>query len=374
MRRRRNTRLTRSKRTQRTPSRLARRSPSRPLRLVSFRSRRVRLVWACAGAAVLGASYLVARPTFEPVRPPPRPWRLWLSTDAKTPNSNKHSSPGWLLRLNTLADNRCSHTIVTGALEWSPREITDPVSPVPTRYVIAIAEAHAYQLETRSINPYNLPGTETWHKTPLHAVSGAKVAEVLVAHWQHPGQPAEFRLTLAASQSAGFESCYVTSPAIGDFYESGNADEGQPETTFSVSEFLEQRPHASANLQEPLYLDAISESEVPEQGPEDAATSALLTLHPRAAITSCTTLSTKPYSEELDPYREDLSARAARPCASVQLFRSSSLQATLTRHGYFSGLLATIGIAMLIEALMAGVTDPPPPPDGNAALGGPKPR
>jgi hypothetical protein len=359
MRRRVNKKLVRSRSAPRTPSGLARGSPSRPLRLVSFRSRGVRLAWACVGAAVLGASYLVARPTFEPVRSAPRPWRLWLSTDARTPNTNTHSSPGWLLHLNTLADNDCSNTTVTGALEWEPKEITDPVSPVPTRYVIAIAEAHVYRLETRSVNPFNRSGTATWQTIPLHAVSGAEVAEVPVAHWQGPDQPAEFRLTLAAAQPAGFGSCYVTSPAIGDFYESGNADEAPPETTFSVSTFLQGR-NVSANLEEPLYLDAFAESEVPGQEPEDTAASTRLTLHPRAAIASCTTFPTEAHSGELDPYSEDLSARAARPCAGLQLFRSSSLQATLTRHVFFSGLLASAGITMLIEALVAGVTDSTP--------------
>ena len=346
MRRRGKTKLVRRRSAPRIPSGSARRTPSHPLRRVSFRSGRVRLAWACVGAAVLGTSYLVARPAFGPAQSAPRPWRLWLSTDARTPNTNAHSSPGWLLRLNTIANNGCSNATVTGALEWEPKEITDPVRPVPTRYVIAIAAAHVYRLETRSINPIDPSGTETWYMTPLHAVRGTKVAEVLVAHWRGPDQPAEFRLTLAAAQPAGFESCYVTSPAIGNFYESGNADEAQPETTFSVSTFL-QRRRVSASLEEPLYLDAIAESEVPGQEPEDAVASTHLTLHPRAALTSCTTFPTEAHSGELDPYRQDFSTRAARPCAGLQVFRSSSLQTTLTQHVFFSDLLAGAGITIL---------------------------
>src|ERR1700730_9879319 len=121
-----NARPIRSRSAPRTSSR----APSRPLRLVSFRSRRVRIAWACVGAALLGTSYLVARPTFEPVGSAPRPWRLWLSTDARTPNENTHSSPAWLLRLNTLVDGGCSHASVTGALEWRPKEVTYPVGPL----------------------------------------------------------------------------------------------------------------------------------------------------------------------------------------------------------------------------------------------------
>jgi hypothetical protein len=163
---------------------------------------------------------------------------------------------------------------------------------------------------------------------------------------------------LAAAQYASFGSCYVMNPAVGEFYESGNADEASPETTYSVDEFLKDR-HVSANLGEPLYLDAIAESEVPGQEPEDAAGSARLTLHPRAAIISCTTFPAEAHASESDPYIEALSARTARPCESVQLFRSSSLQATLTEHVFISGLLATAGLAILIEALLTGVTDPP---------------
>ena len=360
MRRPRRTKAVRSRGLPRTSSSSRRRSPSRPLRLVSFRSHRVRFAWALFGVLLLIAAYFVAHPTFESNQTVPTPWRLWLSTDATTPNTNTHSSPGWLLRLNTAANDSCSQTIVTGALEWEPKEIAEPVSPIPTRYVIAIAGAQVSRLETRSVNPIDPLGTRRWHTTPLDAVSGAMVTEVRVAHWQGPNEPAEFRLTVAAStQPAGFESCYVTSPAIGDFYESGNADEAQPEAVFSVGRFLETR-NVSSNLGEPLYLDTIAESEVPGQEPEDAAAPARLTLHPRAAVVTCTTFTSETHTQELDPYSEDLRTHTARPCAGVQLFRSSSLQATLTQHIFFSGLLASAAIAMLIEASMASVTDPKP--------------
>lgn len=317
----------------------------------------MRVVYACVGLALIGASYLVARPTFEPTRPAPRPWRLWLSTNARTPDEDTHSAADWLLRLNTLVDNDCSRATVTGALEWRPQSLTDKVNPVPTRYVIAIVEAHVYRLETRSIDPRDLTRTYPWQTIPLHTVSSADVAEVPVAHWRGPDEPAEFRLTLAAAQPAGFESCYVMNPAIGDFYESGNADEASPKTTYVIGEFLEGR-HVSANLGEPLYLDAITESEVPGQEPEDASRSARLTLHPRAAVISCTTFPAETHANESDPYSEALSARTARPCESVQLFRSSSLQATLTEHVFIAGLLASAGITILVEALLTGVTDP----------------
>jgi hypothetical protein len=358
MRRRRRTKLPRTRRAPRISGSSARHPPLRPPRLVSFRSLAVRLAYACVGLALLGASYIFARPTFEPVRPAPRPWRLWLSTNARTPNEDTHLAAGWLLRLNTLADDDCSRATVTGALEWDPQSLTDRVSPVPARYVIAIAEARVYRLETRSIDPRDRTRTYPWLTIPLHAVSGAEIAEVPVAHWQGPGEPAEFRLTLAAVQPAGFESCYVMNPAIGDFYERGNADEASPETTYAIDEFLKGR-HVSANLGEPLYLDAIAESEVPGQEPEDAAGSARLTLHPRAAAISCTTYPAEAQVNESDPYSEALSARTARPCESVQLFRSSSLQATLTKHVFVAGLLASAGITILVEALLTGVTDPP---------------
>jgi hypothetical protein len=228
---------------------------------------------------------------------------------------------------------------------------------VPARYVIAIAEAHVYRLETRSINPYDQTKMYSWLTIPLHVVSGAEVTKVPVAHWRGPDEPAEFRLTLGAAQPASFESCHVMNPAIGDFYESGNADEASPKTTYAIDEFLKGR-HVSANLAEPLYLDAITESEVPVQEPEDAAGSARLTLHPRAAAISCTTFPAEAHANESDPYSEVLSARTARPCESVQLFRSSSLQATLTEHVFIAGLLASAGITILIEALLTGVTDP----------------
>jgi hypothetical protein len=53
------------------------------------------------------------------------------------------SPPGWLLRLNTIADNGCSAATVTGTLEW---ELIDS------------------------------SGTEMWHTTPLYAVSAKKAA------------------------------------------------------------------------------------------------------------------------------------------------------------------------------------------------------
>jgi hypothetical protein len=222
--------------------------------------------------------------------------------------------------------------------------------------VIAVAETEVLRLETRSPDPRNLSATETWHTTPLHDVSGAEIAEVPVAHWQGPSTPAEFRLTLAAARPAGFRSCYVTSPSIDDFYEPGNAVEAQPDRVFSVSTFLERR-RARASLEEPLYLDAIVESEVAGQEPQDLSAPAHLTSHPRAAISTCTTYPNEGHGKEVDSYRADLNSRSSRPCAGVQMFRSSSLQATLTQRGFWAGLIASAGLAILIEALVTGVTD-----------------
>jgi hypothetical protein len=250
MRRHRRTKLPQSRHAPRTSGGSARRPPSRPPRLVSFRSRRVRLVWACVGVALLGASYLVARPTFEPARAAPRPWRLWLSTDARTPNEDTHSAPGWLLRLNTVADDDCSRATVRGTLEWRPQSLTDQVSPVPTRYVIAIAETPVYRLETRSINPYDRTGAYAWQTIPLHAVSGAEVAEVPVAHWRGPDQPAEFRLTLAAAQYASFGSCYVMNPAVGDFTKAATRTKRRPKRRIPSmnSSKADMSPRTSGNL------------------------------------------------------------------------------------------------------------------------------
>lgn len=327
---------------------------SQKFRYVAFRGLGPRIAWGVVGTLSLFGSFLFALPTFAKDQPTPRPWSLWLSTNA--PANGGLSEPNWLLRMKIVADDNCQTATVTGALQWKIKEVNSIVDPQPDRYILGVEGIRVLALETSGVNLNDPKLTQRWHSTPMPRTEQANVVEISAPFWPDSLEPAEFRLKVTAAHPAGFRSCYLTSPGIGGPRE-GLGPDREPQISAAVEEFAVAH-HSQENLLQQLTLDAVMEMIVPGQEPEAAVANANLAAQPGGTVTTCSTRSTRGLESdgEVDRFSEYLRNRAGRPCAGVQRFQSRDLQASLTKHVFISGLLLSAGMAMLLDALM-GATD-----------------
>lgn len=323
---------------------------SRRIRLVAFRSRASRISWGAIGALAVCGSLFLALPSFDEGPPVPRPWSLWLSTNA--PTSGGLDEPNWLLSMTILADRGCRTATVTGSLQWKIKELDSVINPEPDRYILGVEGVQILSFESRDLDEAEPRFTQQWHSTAMSRTEGASLVEIPAPFWPDSLERAEFRLKVTAAHPAGFHSCYLTSPGIG-----GPREEigfyPEPKIRSAVETFAESH-HSPDNLMNQIALDAVMEMAVPGQEPEAAAASAAVATQPGGAVTTCSTHETGGLTVEgeIDRFAEYRQNRAKRPCAGVQRFQSRNLQASLTRHAYISGVLLSAGMAMFIDALM----------------------
>jgi hypothetical protein len=320
-------------------------------RSVTFRSQATRLLWGLIGALALAGSLVLALPSLGESPPVPRPWGLWLSTNA--PKFGGLNEPNWLLTMTIAADRGCRTAVVTGALRWTIKELNAVVRPQPDRYILGVEGTHVLSLETRDIDQAEPRLTEPWHAVYMSHFDSARMVEIPAPFWPNSLERAEFRLKIAAAHPAGFNSCYLTSPGIGGPREEVDST-SEPRLSSVVGEFIEAHHGNTENLDTPIALDAAIEMIVPGQEPEAALTDAAASAQPGAAVITCSTHEAGGVTAEgeIDRFGEYLRNRARRPCAGVQRFQSRNLQASLTRHTYLSGILLSAGMAMFIDALM----------------------
>jgi hypothetical protein len=306
--------------------------------------------WVLAAFVFLGVGIYVALPAFQAERPVPRPWSLWLSTNALTIGGL--NEPNWLLRMTTKADRDCHTATVIGALQWKIQEVNSVVTPEPNRYILGVEGVRVLSLETRGIDHLNPALTQQWHTTPMSQVQGAYVAEVRAPLWPNNVEPAEFRMKITAAHSAGVRSCYLTSPGLGEARE-GAPPEEESNLDSAVGTFADSR-HDPSNFIWPIALDAVDEMSVPGQEPEAAATNAALAEQPGAAVTTCSTHPAGPLIAhgEIDRFGEYRQSRAKRPCAGVWRFQTRDRQAFLSGSTFISGILLGGALGILITAAM----------------------
>lgn len=323
---------------------------SAKFRFVAFRSRASRISWGAVGALAVCGSLFLALPSFDESPPVPRPWNLWLSTNA--PTSGGLDEPNWLLSMTIVADRGCRTATVTGSLQWKIKELSSIVRPEPDRYMLGVEGVQVLSFESRDIDEVEPRFTRQWHSTAMSPIEGANLVEIPAPFWRNSLERAEFRLKVTAARPAGFHSCYLTSPGIGGPGEEiGSRPE--PKIHSAVETFAESR-RIPENLTNQIALDAVMEMAVPGQEPEAAAASAAVATQPGGAVTTCSTHETGglTVAGEVDRFAEYRQNRAKPPCAGVQRFQARDLQASLTKHTYISSVLLCAGMAMFIDALM----------------------
>ena len=194
-------------------------------------------------------------------------------------------------------------------------------------------------------------GTQCHHEC-FFRHEGQYIVQSPITHWTVAEVTAMFRLKLMAAHTAGFGSCYVTSPAIASLGEGGG---GREEAWTDVGEdvpFYVEEHHLSENLGRPLVLDAVAEMSVPHQEPDRSALDAGAHVQRGSAILACTTHERAPPPEREDQFYDYLTHLNERFCASVQTFRASNASVKLIERGFLSTILIAASVSLLLQALV----------------------
>jgi hypothetical protein len=327
------------------------------------------LRWALVGIVALACSYLLVKPTFTPTPSPPQPWGLWISTDTEATGERPTAEPDWLLTLKIEAPTNCNEpATVIGSLEWKPKEVTDVIDiKEPKRLLIAIAGVRVLHAEVdriASIDPAS-PRELAWRAQPLLRQEGEYLLQSPVTHWTVSQVTAKFRLKLMAARSAGFDSCYVASPAVASIGEGvGGSEQAWTNVGENVTSYVEAH-HLSDNLERPLALDAVVQMSVPHEEPDRAALDAGAHVQRKRAILACTTHERAPPREIEDQYYDYLTHLTERFCSSVQTFRASNASVKLIERGFLSAILVAGSVTLLLQALMGNSIIPPPERPGS---------
>lgn len=319
----------------------------RKLRSVRFASNGARVAWGALGLCLLGGGYWLISPTLSRTPETPYPWGLWISTNARPLTSQP--GVGWLLELSVDPERGCDESsTVEGRLTWSTNGSTS-LTRIPTQLALGIAGTKLLGAAISS------PESERWRMIPVQtAVPGVGAPGVYVAvgttsHWPEE-QAVRFRLTLQSSRSAGFGACDVVSPAL--FQYQSSEEFYEPALLYGGGYLAE---HGFRLAHAPL-TDARVTMAVPGERPERGELTAGAQIR-RAALlqVSCSGESSPVPSS--NPATEQLENGRRSSCASIETFRDSDAVDDANRRTFFSGILISAAIGILLEAALTGTLD-----------------
>jgi hypothetical protein len=323
---------------------------------VIFASRRARAIWAGLGLLLGLAGYLLVAPALESRPPPPRPWGLWFSTDALDKQSYPRPT-SWLLRLWVKADRGCGEPVAVRGeiLIANPYQLARS----PRTAVLSVAGARVLDAEIKGISNLRSWRGSIWRPMAVARSHEAYVAQAPLFGRLEPNllgsRAMLFRLSLEATRGAGYAACSMTSPALfglpGD-----DALWDLAETRGKA--FMYRRE--GVRMSRPPLTDAIVRMSVPGRTPDRSELDAGAVVHGGSVLLTCEDGFNHFLPREA---REDeffyLRTLAAEPsCASVQTFRTSDSSEDLNRRLFLAGLLLSAAVAMLLEAVALGRTEP----------------
>lgn len=329
------------------PAKVATSTPRkrRRLRTVTFGARWVRVMWAAIGLLGLAGGYLLIAPTFSSTPEPPQPWGL--SVAANPVQSRTRLATGWFMNLTMSSKKGCGHpTIATGEVSWTTGKHYGPLLRAPTELALGIAGIPVLHAEIRGPN-------ESWHPALLGKREDTYVAAGRINDWTE-GAAAEFQLVLLATRSAGYESCYMTSPALFEF----QGDEQIWTDADSNRTIYLQEHHRDGNLGSGLLTDATVTMSVPGEQPDRTLLDSGAHVKRGDIVLSCSAYLPEPPSAQTEDsffYTRELPLEPS--CASVQTFRSSDAADNLNRRVFFAGILISAAVGLLLEALVTGTVD-----------------
>ncbi len=251
------------------------------------------------------------------------------------------------MNLTMSSKKGCGHpTIATGEVSWTTGKHYGPLLRAPTELALGIAGIPVLHAEIRGPN-------ESWHPALLGKREDTYVAAGRINDWTE-GAAAEFQLVLLATRSAGYESCYMTSPALFEF----QGDEQIWTDADSNRTIYLQEHHRDGNLGSGLLTDATVTMSVPGEQPDRTLLDSGAHVKRGDIVLSCSAYLPEPPSAQTEDsffYTRELPLEPS--CASVQTFRSSDAADNLNRRVFFAGILISAAVGLLLEALVTGTVD-----------------
>jgi hypothetical protein len=323
------------------------------LRTVVFSSWRARSFWAVAGLLALIGGFLLFAPSLERASDSPQPWGLWIGTDGAFAPS---PAVGRLLLLEIEAEEGCEGPVtVKGLMQWEPshRWVArhSPNDLIPNRLVLGIAGVKVLGAEVRDLEK------SRWRRVVVTPYAGISILDSRIDGSSLGLADVRFRLSLDAISPAGFEACSTSSPAILE-HQGGDPefDRATNAITYPYQHHLRGTGEVEAfNVNDALVWMSV-EGHQPDRGLLDHSSRVVA----NRVLVTCT--SSSPGALSLGPPRDLFSAfRQAleeSSCGSVQTFRRAGAAETLNARVFLAGILISVGVTLLFEALLMGKTAP----------------
>lgn len=170
--------------------------------------------------------------------------------------------------------------------------------------------------------------------------------------WTQTFDEARFRITVGIVRSAGFEACYLTSPALMEYkgatrlgWDIANGDGGVYLDTHDYPE-VDYSP----------VTDAIWRMGVPRHPPDRSSIDGGGFVSGSRVVVACDSRIDNAFRRAQNA-EFDVATRLMREpsCASTQVFRATNANGVFNRRTFLAGLLLSIAIALLLETTATGV-------------------
>jgi hypothetical protein len=290
--------------------------------------------------------YALAAPTFRSTPSPPEPWGLWVGANSQP--SELQNGPEWLLELAIDAHDGCGGPVTaTGNVSWAEWGGHRPLRD-PTRLALGATGIQILRVEVQD------PESKIWRIVHFAHQEDTYVAEDILTHGLPESEEAQFRLTFFGSRSAGYEACYLTSPALFDF---SSHEESELDTRLTGERYLDEHRRHNGIHGNPL-ADAIVRMSVLDQQPDRTVLDAGAHVENGEAVLTCTSISPEtPPIYRRDPFYGERMLFGQSSCAGIQTFRSSDASDNLNRRVFFAGILISAAVGILLEVFLTGTLD-----------------
>jgi hypothetical protein len=318
-------------------------------RTVTFGSHGARVGWGIAGLLFLVLGFLLARPSLEGAPDPLKPWGLWIGAATRGGVGDLRISS--YLDLEIQAGKGCGELAkVEGEMSWASRIYGDPPrwKTELTRLVMAVSGAPLARAEIR------YPLARRWIPLELRKTEGSVIMDTEIKPRLQLTE-IQFRLLVDISQQAGFGACELTSPAVVEYPGNDRALEHALGTAIGhLAQTNRDRPSARPFVPH----NALMWMSVPGLFPDRASLDAEGQVRREEILLSCVSDAPLPAGrDKRDPFYYSRALLTQSSCGSVQTFRDPGAAGALNRHIFLAGILISIGLALLLEAVVTGFTD-----------------
>jgi hypothetical protein len=304
---------------------------------------------------MLAGAYLLAAPTFRATASPPHPWGIWVGSS--------NIGGGALLALELDATKGCGAPVTAvaklrlatgGTRAGVEREVRRPLPPSATLRV-GLAGVRVVSGAFRG------SALEAWKPMRIVPFRDIAILEGTRGAAQDDSPEAEdsesepeVRFLVDATQSAGFEACYMTSPALFEL----QGDEPYWEPASQANIYAQERGLPSHEWE---ASDGIVWMHVAHMDPDPSSLQVHAQVRRDKTLVTCSAvLAPESAGDRSDPFFNLRSLTEESACGSVQTFRASDATEDLTLRSFLAGILVSAALGILIEALVTGQIETKP--------------